>query len=78
LKFKWKIAWNNPENHTKGFKYIYLSEEDYLSLNKDVEVVIGELVVEDGEKRYRITDIIGAKNGIGGLIKLNFFLSLFS
>lgn len=65
LKFKWKIAWINPDNQNKGFKYIYLTEADYLALNKEQEVVIGELVEENGERRYRITDVIGAKNGFG-------------
>lgn len=65
MKYKWKIAWKNPENPSKGFNYIYLSEEDYLALNKEKEVVVGEFIEEEGERRYRITDIIGAKNGIG-------------
>lgn len=38
LKFKWKIAWINPDNQNKGFKYIYLTEADYLALNKEQEV----------------------------------------
>jgi hypothetical protein len=67
VKFKWKIAWVNPENQNKGFKYIYLSEDDFVALNKDQEVVLGELVEENGERRYKITDVIGAKNGFGGM-----------
>lgn len=65
MKFKWKIAWKNPENQSKGFNYIYLTEDDYKALNAEKEVVVGELVEEHGEKRYKITDIIGSKHGIG-------------
>ncbi|KAI8854496.1 carboxyl transferase domain-containing protein [Chytridium lagenaria] len=50
-----KVAWVDPENVAKGFKYIYLDPEDYDALR----------IVDDGEARYRVIDIIGKTHGIG-------------
>ena len=32
LKGKFKIAWNDASNPAVGFKYLYLSDEDYNGL----------------------------------------------
>ena len=59
-------AWNNPDKPEAGFKYLYLTPdmkkrfEDGKS--KDV---ITEPIIEDGEKRHKITTIIGAEDGLG-------------
>lgn len=64
-----RVAWNNKENPTKGFKYLYLAPEDYRALTQgDKASVKAELVRDDddgGEERYMITDVIGAVDGIG-------------
>mmetsp|Transcript_4903 Transcript_4903/g.18418 ORF Transcript_4903/g.18418 Transcript_4903/m.18418 type:complete len:2238 (-) Transcript_4903:55-6768(-) len=66
IKGCFKIAWNQPENPQKGYKYLYLNEEDYVKYKKSVKV---EAIPADecprGEVRYRIVDIIGKDHGIG-------------
>ncbi|KAF9435540.1 acetyl-coenzyme-A carboxylase [Entomortierella beljakovae] len=63
-------CWNDVSNPSKGFKYLYLTEAGLKQLNAQEErsgkkSVITEEVVEDGETRYKITDVIGASNGLG-------------
>jgi acetyl-CoA carboxylase / biotin carboxylase 1 len=57
-----KIAWVNPEDPSKGQKYLYLSEKDHSRLSKSVNA---ELIEDQGEKRWKIIDIIGEEDGIG-------------
>ncbi|CAN0308491.1 unnamed protein product, partial [Ectocarpus fasciculatus] len=57
LKPKFKVAWNDESNPAQGFKYLYLSAEDYEALEEGT--VNAQEVVEGGEKRYALTDIIG-------------------
>eukprot|EP01128_Nolandella_sp_AFSM9_P005972 TRINITY_DN2995_c0_g1_i1.p1 TRINITY_DN2995_c0_g1~~TRINITY_DN2995_c0_g1_i1.p1 ORF type:complete len:2209 (+),score=622.06 TRINITY_DN2995_c0_g1_i1:78-6704(+) len=67
VKNAFKIAWNVPNDESKGFKYLYLSPEDYKKLTSAPTgpSVICKKVEEDGEERYVITDIIGSKHGLG-------------
>ncbi|RKO91753.1 acetyl-CoA carboxylase [Blyttiomyces helicus] len=65
---RFQIAWNDPENPSKGFQYLYLSPADYQSLTADpanpsVNAVRVEL--HDGEVRYRIVDVLGKTHGLG-------------
>ena len=58
------VAWNDPEKPEAGFRYLYLTPEtqEKFAGKKDV---FTEKVVEDGEERYKITAIVGAKDGLG-------------
>ncbi|KAJ9203236.1 hypothetical protein DTO164E3_2707 [Paecilomyces variotii] len=60
------VAWNDPEHPEAGFKYLYLTPEvkQRFDASKNKEVIT-ELVHEDGEDRYKITTVIGAKDGLG-------------
>jgi acetyl-CoA carboxylase/biotin carboxylase 1 len=62
-----RIAWRVPGDATKGLKYLYLTPADYAKVTTDPKrpAIIAELIEEDGEKRYRVTDIIGQKDGLG-------------
>jgi len=61
-----KVTWVVPENPSKGIKYLYLSTDDYQRLAQNAKPSVkAKKVVEDGEERYQITDIIGAADGIG-------------
>lgn len=51
------MAWNDESNPAQGFKYLYLSAEDFEALEEGT--VNAQEVVEGGEKRYALTDIIG-------------------
>lgn len=60
VKEKFHVAWNNPQDHSKGIKYLYLEDADYKTLSASTSV---KCVQQDG--LWVITDIIGAQHGIG-------------
>lgn len=61
-----RAAWNDSEKPDKGFKYLYLTPEDHGRLRSKGEgSVVTQEVEEDGEVRYKITDIIGLQDGLG-------------
>ncbi|KAI9318493.1 acetyl-CoA carboxylase [Dichotomocladium elegans] len=63
---QFKAAWKDPKNPTAGFKYLYLTPETYHALSQNGEKsVIVEEIEDDGEKRCRITDVIGYQDGLG-------------
>ena len=64
LKNAFKVAWADPSDPTKGYKYLYLTPKDYAELCK-TKSVIAEPRNVDGEERYVITDIIGAGEDLG-------------
>ena len=55
---------NNPTRRLQGFKYLYLTPEDYQKVSS-LNSVNCELIEDEGQSRYRIVDIIGEKDGIG-------------
>lgn len=64
VKDLYRIAWEDENEPDKGFKYLYLTPEDYATLSA-VGSVRATLIEDDGESRYRLTDIIGKNDGIG-------------
>ncbi|CAH8552710.1 unnamed protein product [Schistosoma turkestanicum] len=58
LKSVFNIAWIDCEHPEKGYKYIYLTPDDYYRFKYD-EAVNCERIEENGEIRYKIIDIIG-------------------
>jgi len=67
VKSLFKVAWCDPKDYAKGFDYLYLNEPDYTRLNQNnhASSVRIEPIMVEGEKRYRILDIIGKANGLG-------------
>lgn len=74
LKDMFKVAWLDPSNPDKGYRYLYLTAGDYERVKRfEAEtgeaIVRTELVVDEAdethESRYRITDIMGKEHGIG-------------
>ncbi|KAK9693755.1 acetyl-coenzyme-A carboxylase, partial [Basidiobolus ranarum] len=66
VKSMFRTAWVDSNDVSKGFKYLYLTPEEYQQLNSDGQkVVFGEEIEEDGERRFMITDVIGATDGLG-------------
>jgi len=60
------IAWNVPDAPEKGFKYLYLTHENWLKLQEKAEGSVRvEDIEEDGELRHKITDVIGLEDGLG-------------
>lgn len=62
VKHLFKIAWIDKTNVEEGFKYLYLTPEDYKKVPESVKT---ELIEDEGETRYKITDIIGKEDGLG-------------
>jgi acetyl-CoA carboxylase carboxyltransferase component len=75
VKKCYQVAWNDPTDTSKGFRYIYLKPDDYRRLvrsesaaykqagvgNKSVNA---EMIFENGEERWKIIDIIGEADGL--------------
>jgi acetyl-CoA carboxylase / biotin carboxylase 1 len=60
------VAWNVPGHPDKGIKYLYLTPEARDQLNeKNTGSLLTTEIVEDGEVRHKITDIIGTQDGLG-------------
>ncbi|KAG9291426.1 hypothetical protein G9A89_021845 [Geosiphon pyriformis] len=60
------VAWNDKEDPTRGVKYLYLDSATYKQLNQNgKESLIAEEIEDDGENRYKVTDIIGFQDGLG-------------
>ncbi|KAA0716748.1 Acetyl-CoA carboxylase 2 [Triplophysa tibetana] len=58
------VAWIDPDDPYKGFKYLYLTPHDYTRISSSNSVHCRH-VEENGESRYIITDIIGKEEGLG-------------
>ncbi|EMR08782.1 hypothetical protein PNEG_02952 [Pneumocystis murina B123] len=60
------VAWNDPKNPEKGFKYLYFTPEIYKQFEENNrEDFISEKIIENGEERYKITAIIGSEEVLG-------------
>lgn len=64
VKALFRIAWEDENEPEKGFKYIYLTPDDYARLAPLNSVKASLIEDPAGESRYKITDIIG-KDGLG-------------
>lgn len=64
IKQLFRVAWEDPEEPDKGFKYLYLSTEDFTKVSS-MNSVRAVLIEDEGESRYKITDIIGKDDGLG-------------
>ncbi|XP_058853810.1 acetyl-CoA carboxylase isoform X9 [Acipenser ruthenus] len=64
IRHMFHVAWQDPSDPYKGFKYLYLTPQDYKKVSA-LNSVHCEHVEEGGESRYKITDIIGKEEGLG-------------
>ncbi|CAB1319436.1 unnamed protein product [Coregonus sp. 'balchen'] len=64
IRHMFQVAWIDPQDPYKGFKYLYLTPQDYTRISS-TNAVHCHHVEEDGESRYIITDIIGTEEGLG-------------
>nr|XP_015828099.2 acetyl-CoA carboxylase isoform X2 [Nothobranchius furzeri] len=64
VKHMFQVAWIDPADPYKGFKYLYLTPQDYTRISSTSSVHCRH-VEEGGESRYIITDIIGKDEGLG-------------
>lgn len=59
LKDKINVKFNDPENPSKGFEYLYLTDTDYKALPE------GAVIAKQVSEGWALTDVIGTKHGIG-------------
>ncbi|XP_029467592.1 acetyl-CoA carboxylase 1 isoform X2 [Rhinatrema bivittatum] len=64
IRHMFHVAWEEPSDPYKGYKYLYLTPQDYKKVSA-LNSVHCEHVEDGGESRYKITDIIGKEEGIG-------------
>ncbi|XP_043827164.1 acetyl-CoA carboxylase 2 isoform X2 [Dromiciops gliroides] len=64
IRHMFHVAWLDPADPCKGFKYLYLTPQDYTKISS-LNSVHCMHVEEEGESRYVITDIIGKDDGLG-------------
>ncbi|XP_071428069.1 acetyl-CoA carboxylase 2 [Pithys albifrons albifrons] len=64
IKHMFQVAWVDPAEPYKGFRYLYLTPQDYTRISA-MNSVRCEHVEEGGESRYVLLDIIGKDNGFG-------------
>ena len=62
VKAHFNIAWYDDSNPDKGFRYLYLTPEQYKKVADSVKTKVEN---DEGETRYVITDIIGKEDGLG-------------
>lgn len=64
VKAVFRVAWEDNKEPDRGFRYLYLTPEDYakVSATNSVRAV---LIEDEGESRYKLTDIIGKDDGLG-------------
>ncbi|XP_052244589.1 acetyl-CoA carboxylase-like isoform X1 [Dreissena polymorpha] len=64
VKHLFRVAWNDPQDLDKGFSYLYLRPDDFKKVAA-FNSVRAVLIEDEGEARYKITDIIGKEEGLG-------------
>uniref|UniRef100_A0A4W3J4A2 Acetyl-CoA carboxylase 1-like n=1 Tax=Callorhinchus milii TaxID=7868 RepID=A0A4W3J4A2_CALMI len=64
IRHMFHVAWEDSTDPYKGFKYLYLTPQDYKKVSA-LNSVHCEHVEDKGESRYKITDIIGKEDGLG-------------
>ena len=66
VKKRFRVAWNDPSDPTKGFKYLYLTESDHAVLGPRGSVRSRKVVDPvTGEVHHELLDIIGCQPDIG-------------
>lgn len=66
-----QIKWNSDSEPSKGFQYLYLSEDDYHSYRdrcgpgESLPFKAERVVTDDGDVHWRLSDIIGREDGLG-------------
>ena len=61
VKAAFRVAWIDDAKPTKGFKYVYLSEDDFEMLGANGRVQAEKVVEASGEVRWRLTDVCGGQ-----------------
>lgn len=66
-----KVAWNDAADPTKGYEYLYLSDDDYQRLCAAVPagapkpVKASRILGTAGDTIWVVSDVIGLEDGLG-------------
>ncbi|KAG6916120.1 hypothetical protein DXG01_008351 [Tephrocybe rancida] len=59
-------AWNDDAHPEKGVNYLYLTPDNYLTLQEKGRDAVRTVEIEEGgERHFKITDVIGLQDGLG-------------
>eukprot|EP00730_Choanoeca_flexa_P002935 TRINITY_DN11234_c0_g1_i1.p1 TRINITY_DN11234_c0_g1~~TRINITY_DN11234_c0_g1_i1.p1 ORF type:complete len:1256 (+),score=364.96 TRINITY_DN11234_c0_g1_i1:514-3768(+) len=61
---RFKVAWASDVEPWKGFRYLYLTPEDY-AWAVDKQAVTATEITDAGERRFKITAVLGVQDGLG-------------
>lgn len=64
IKHMFKVAWEDPAEPDKGFRYLYLTPEDYKKVST-LDSIYCELIDDEDNAHYKINHIIGKDDGLG-------------
>ncbi|XP_041504337.1 acetyl-CoA carboxylase 2 isoform X3 [Microtus oregoni] len=64
IKQIFQVAWVDPEDPHKGFRYLYLTPQDYTQISAQNSVHCKH-IEDEGESRYVIMDVIGKSANLG-------------
>ncbi|XP_060973718.1 acetyl-CoA carboxylase 1-like isoform X1 [Cannabis sativa] len=63
IKTCFKVCWYDDLSPERGFKYVYLTSDDYARVGSSV--IAHELKLQSGETRWVIDTIVGREDGLG-------------
>lgn len=63
VKSCFKVGWSDESSPERGFRYVYLTPEDYARIGSSV--IAHELKLSSGETRWVIDTIVGKEDGLG-------------
>ncbi|ERE74638.1 acetyl-CoA carboxylase 2-like protein [Cricetulus griseus] len=64
IKQIFQVAWVDPDDPHKGFRYLYLTPQDYTQISAH-NAVHCKHIEDGGESRYVIMDVIGKSGNLG-------------
>eukprot|EP00127_Corallochytrium_limacisporum_P002994 Clim_evm41s144 gene=Clim_evmTU41s144 len=64
-KQRFRVCWVDPDQPASGVKYLYLSEDDYMTMPTDNAVKCTKRETPEGEVHYVIDAVIGESHGMG-------------
>ena len=61
VKDKYRVEWTEPSQPEKGFKYFYVTNQEYIELSKTQSIQAKKI----NDDCWMITDIIGVEDSLG-------------
>lgn len=59
VKSRFKVAWVDDNDPAKGFRYMYLTDEDYQAVREKEHVLATRIQLENGDIRWRLDGLVG-------------------